>query len=231
MKRKFLTATLCIVAGLIILWTASIIYAALTITASSDTDWTAVAEGAVGESANLDISLSYSTTYQIQAFLNGTDAHEGTEFLIQTSFNTSGDEDWSDYCRFIELVGTANSEQIDDDPLDATDTTILCADTTGYTVDATSMRWVGIEDATLANSELVLQTGLTTNTNITIKDGVTNAHVLHTLMWNIAFSKSITIPMGVGIRARVVVNNNYDADGTASALNYRVRKVLTSVIQ
>ena len=201
--------------------------AALTITSSSVTDWTAVAEGAVAQSAVIDISGSYGTTIHVQAFLDTTDAHEGTEFLVQTSTNTTGNEDWTNYMPgFIDLVGTANSEAITNDPLAAGSTTITCADTTGYTVDATAMRWVAIEDGTLINSELVLQTGLTTNTSITCLDGTTNAHAAATVMWNVATSWSIRIPAGVGSRARIVVNNNYDADGTASSLNYRVRKTV-----
>lgn len=229
--RRFLTTSLCLLALGILLWTATVIYAALTITSSSDTDWTAVAAGASGESGTIDISGSYATAIQIQAFLDSTTAHEGTEFIVQTSFNTTGDEDWCDLTRFVDLVGTANSEAITNNPLAAASTTITVADTTGYTMDATSMRWVAIEDATLINSELILQNGFTTNTNITCQDGTTNAHVQNTLMYNIAFSRVIAVPFGSGVRARVVVNNKYDDDGTLSTLNYRVRKVLITAIQ
>ena len=229
--KRWLTIPFAVVVLGLVLWTATAIYAALTVTASSDTDWTAVAAAGTAQSGAIDISGSYATGIQIQAFLDSATAHEGTEFIIQTSFNTTGNEDWSDLARFTDLVGTANSEAITNNPLAAASTTITCASTTGYTVDATSMRWVAIENATLANSELILQTGFTTDTNITCLDGTTNEHAQNTLMWNIASSRTIAIPFGSGVRARVVVNNNYDADGTASSLNFRVRKVLVTAIQ
>lgn len=231
MKRRILTGTMMVAVLAICLYTTVAIYAALTITASGDLDWTAVAEAGVGESGTIDISASYATAIHIQAFLDTTDAHEGTEFIVQTSFKTSGDEDWATLTSFVDLVGTANSEAITNNPLAASSTTITCANTTGYTVDAAQMRWVAIEDGTLINSELILQTGFTTDTNITCQDGTTNEHAQNTLMYNIACSRVISIPFGSGVRARVICNNNYDADGTASSLNWKTNKIVVSAIQ
>lgn len=184
-------------------------------------DWTAVAQKAVGESAVIDITGGASI--KIQAFLDSTTAHVGTEFKVQISGNSSGDEDWQDYGgagSFIALSGTANSENITNNPLAAASTTITVASTTGYVTDDVVLPWRAIEDATLAHSELILQTGYTTDTSITIQDGTTNAHVQNTPMYNIAISKPIYIPPEQGRRARVIVNNNYDSNG--SSLNYRV---------
>lgn len=196
---------------------------AITNNVGSVTDWTAVAQGTVAESATLDTSGHYQTQLVIQAFLDSTTAHTGTEFRIQGSANTTGDEDWYDITQFVALIGTANSEAITNNPLAASSTTITCASTTGYTAGG----WRAIEDGTLANSELIFQVGLTTDTNITILDGTTNEHAQSTNMWNIAISRSVFIGAPAN-RVRVVVNNTYDSDG--STLNYKVRSLDTSGI-
>jgi len=193
---------------------------ALTKSVASVTDWTAVAQNAVGESAEVDISGCYDSSLSIQAFLDTETAHTGTEFIIQVSSNTSGNEDWQDYQRWTELIGTANSEAITNNPLAAASTTITCASTTGYTIAELPLAWRAIEDGTLANSEIILQTGLTTDTNITILDGTTNEHAQNTPMYSIAFTKEIWIPISYN-RVRLVINNTYDSDG--STLNYKVR--------
>ena len=188
-------------------------------TPKSITDWTAVAQNTVGESDTEDVNANYGSLLFIQAFLDSTTAHAGTEFIVQVSNNTSGDEDWYDLCRFTGLVGTANSEAITNNPLSAGATTITVADTGGRYETAPMAHWIAIEDGTLANSELVLQKGYTTDTNITIVDGTTNEHAQTTVMYDIADVWTIFIPPEV-YRIRVVVNNTYDVDG--STLNYKV---------
>jgi hypothetical protein len=228
MKRK-ITATI-LLSFLLICIFATPVLAALTITSSSVTDWTAVAAQATGESAVIDISGNYSTAIQIQAFLDSTTAHEGTEFIVQVSFNSSGDEDWSDLTKFKALIGTANSEAITNNPLSSSSTTITVADTGGAYETEPMGKWIAIEDGTLVNSELIWLTGYTTDTNITCQDGTTNEHAQNTLMYDIAISRTLIIPMAAGSRARVIINNGVDMDGTASSLNYRVLKTVTSAL-
>ncbi len=180
-------------------------------------DWTAVAQNTIVKSAEFDFSKMTDGILSIQAALDTTTAHTGTKFIVQISNSSSGDEDWNEYTNFVGLIGTANSEAITNNPLAAGSTTITCADTTGYTVLG---NWRFIEDATLADSELIFQTAVTTNTNITILDGTTNAHIQNTLMFNVALTQVISITKPV-YRLRVVVDNTYDADG--STLNYKVR--------
>ena len=179
-------------------------------------DWTAVAQNTVGESATLDISTFYHTSLLIQAFLDTTTAHTGTRFIIQLSHNAAGDENWGDFTQFNELVGTAVTDLIEDNPLIATSTVITL---TGHAYTALA-KWMAIEDGTLVDSELVFEVAQAVNT-ITILDGTANAHAVNTPMFNIAFSNSsIAVMIGSGLRMRVLVDNTYDADG--STLNYRV---------
>lgn len=204
------------------------VQAALTITSSVIDDWSAVAAQATDESTVIDISGNYATAIHIQAFLDSTTAHEGTEFKIQVSGNSSGDEDWTDYAVFTALVDTANSENITDNPLSSGSTTITVADTGGEYETEPMGKWIAIEDSTLANSELIWLTGFTTDTNITCQDGTTNEHAQNTTMYDIAISRTVVITFGAGSRARVICNNGYDMDGTASSLNWKVGKTVTT---
>jgi len=205
-------------------------FAALTITSSVINDWTAVGATATGESAVIDISSNFATAIHIQAFLDTETAHEGTVFSIQISGNSSGDEDWTTLTEFSALVGTANTEAIVDNPLASDSSTITVADTGGLYETEPMGKWIAIEDGTLINSELIWLTGFTTDTNITCQDGTTNAHVQTTAMFDIAMSKTIVIPFGCGSRARVICNNGKDMDGTASSLNWKVGKTVTTAL-
>lgn len=188
---------------------------AITKAVESINDWTAVAQNAVGESATLNCAGHYATELNIQAFLDTTTAHTGTEFIVQVSSNTTGDEDWHDYNRFVALIGTAVTDLIEDNPLNAASTAIAL---TGhaYTVEAI---WLAIEDGTLINSELVFEVSQTAN-EVVILDGTTNQHAQNTAMFNIAISEVIMLDASIN-RVRVVVNNTYDDNG--STLNYKVR--------
>ncbi len=190
-------------------------FGALTKTTSSVTDWTAVAQNTIGESATVDISDCYESVIHIQAGLDTTTAHTGTRFIVQVSANTTGDEDWQDFTEFVELIGTAATDLIENNPLAAGSTTITL---TAHALTVLG-KWLLIEDGTLANSELIFESASATN-SITILDGTTNAHAVNTAIFNVAFTKDITIPLGYQ-RVRVLVVNSYDNDG--STLNYKLR--------
>lgn len=222
--RKFWTAwllTVCCI--LLFVIPCSSVQAALTIDPEAVTDWTAVAQNTVAESGVITCSSNYLTTLHIQCFLDSTTAHTGTEFFVLVSSKDSGDEDWHLLGgKWTALIGTANSEAITNNPLAATSTTITMADTGGNYETPPMARWLAIEDGTLVNSELVLSTGYTTDTSITILDGTTNEHAQNTLMYDIADTKTFILPLGTN-RAKLIINNTYDIDG--STLNYKVNDV------
>lgn len=201
---------------------------ALTITSSVIDDWAAVAAQATDESTVIDISSNYVTAVHIQAFLDSTTAHEGTEFRVQVSGNSSGDEDWTDYSVFRALVGTANSEAQTENPLAVGQTVINCSDTGGLYETEPMGKWIAIEDGTLVNSELMWLTGYVTDTSVTVQDGTTVEHAQNVLMYDIAISRTIFIALGAGSRARVICNNGIDMDGTASTLNWKVGKTVAT---
>ena len=192
-------------------------------------DWTAVAQNGVGESAIYDNSANYSSALNIQAFLDSTAAHLGSEFLVQASANPTGNEDWQDLVRFLALAGTALDLTTTNNPAPV-GTTVFTSGTVaaGWEVKDLPSRIVGIKDIdVLADSELMLQTGYVLDTSITVQDGSTNAHAINSVIYSIAMTQNITLPTWVN-RVRVFVNNNYDNGG--SSLNYKVRaSIVTSL--
>lgn len=204
--------------------------AAPTITSSVIDDWSAVAEGAHDQSTVIDLSVNYATFVHIQAFLDlDATAHEGTEFRIQVSGLSSGDEDWSDYIVFLAMVDTCNEENIDDNPLAQGSGTILLTDTGGNYEDAILGGWIAIEDsASAADNELVWRVDFTTDTDIDILDVTTNAHATASNCYDVAISETKRISPGAGSRAKVICNNGYDDDGTACSLVWKVGKTVTT---
>jgi len=196
---------------------------ALTIGASAVTDWTAVAQNTIAESGIITLSSNYSTMLHLQAALDTTTAHTGTKFVVQVSSNATGDEDWQSFLEFVALIGTAVTDLIEDNPLAASSTAIAL---TGHLLTTEGI-WLLIEDGTLANSELIFLASQSTN-EIVALDGTTNAHAQNTAIFNIAISKVIQIPINAGMRARMIVDNSYDVDG--STLNFKLRTTQTTAI-
>lgn len=187
----------------------------ITATGSVITDWTAVAQNTLVHSDETDISDDLEALLILQAFLDTTTAHTGTEVIVEISHNTSGDEDWVELTRRVILVGTAATDLIEDNPLAASSTAIAL---TGHALTTLGI-WLAIEDGTLNNSELVREKSQTAN-EVVILDGTTNAHAQNTAIFNVAMSDTITYLTASVRRVRVLINNTYDADG--STLNYRL---------
>jgi hypothetical protein len=179
------------------------------------TDWTAVAQNTVVHSDELALTDDLSAILLLQAFLDTTTAHTGTEIITEISWNTSGDEDWTELTKRVILIGTAATDLIEDNPLAASSTAIAL---TGHALTVLS-KLLAIEDGTLANSEIVREKSQTAN-EVVILDGTTNAHVQNTAIFNVAISENIASLEAAIRRVRIVVNNAYDPDG--STLNYRL---------
>ncbi len=189
---------------------------AITKAVEAITDWTAVAQNTIGESAVLDCSGHYGTILCIQAFLDTTTAHaNGTDFRVQVSSATSGDEDWHDHTVFNGLAGTAATDLIENNPLAAGSTSITL---TAHALTVLG-KWLAIEDATLINSELFFEVSQSANAIVAL-DGTTNEHALNTAIFNLAMSEIVLLDASI-YRARVLVTNTIVAAG--SSLNYKVR--------
>ncbi len=178
-------------------------------------DWTAVAQNTVTKSTVFEFDGKHDGILNIQAALDTVTAHTGTKIIVQVSSNTSGDEDWQDLTEFVTLIGTAATDLIEDNP--------LAAGATSITLTAHALTVLGkllfIEDATLADSEIIKEASQSANAIVAL-DGTTNAHAVNTAIFNVAMTQNISIPSAIN-RIRVVVDNSYDSDG--STLNYKVR--------
>ncbi|HDZ39370.1 MAG TPA: hypothetical protein ENH62_14025 [Marinobacter sp.] len=181
-------------------------------------DWTAVAQNTIVESSEIDVSANKSTTLMIQAFLDTTTVQDanGADFIIQGSAAASGDEDWHDISTVAaQLVGTATTDLIEDNPLAAAATSLTL---TGHALTVEGI-WIGIEDGTLANSELIFVKSQSTNAVVAL-DGTTNSHALNTAVFNVALSRVDKIDNDSYQRLRVLFDNTQDPDG--SSFNYKL---------
>ena len=179
------------------------------------TDWTAVAQNTLVHSDILDISDDLEAQLMLQAFLDTTTAHTGTKIIVEVSWNTSGDEDWTDLTERVILIGTAATDLIEDNPLTAGSTSLTL---TGHTLTVEGI-WLGIEDGTIANSELGRVASQSANA-VVLLDGTTNEHAQNTAVFNVAISDVIALLSASIRRVRIVVDNSYDDNG--SSLNYRL---------
>ncbi len=190
--------------------------------------WAAVALNTVGEGAIINTSTHYTTELHVQAFLDtaAATAHTGTQLIIQkyTGPNPLAvvDEYWADHLWWDILVGTCNPEpQLHlTDPAPIGTVLFPVASTTNYVVADVPTTWIALQDPTLTNSELLLLTAITANTNITVLDGTTRTHAKTTSIFgNIAYSQIISIVTKNVMGIRVLMNNNKDSNG--AIMNWR----------
>ena len=181
-----------------------------------------VAQNSVLEGATTNVSACYDAALHIDIAQTNATAHTGTRIRVQVSSNTTGDEDWHDLAEVIPAYGTTNLEVITNNPLAVSGTSITVASTTEYTAGA----WIFLEDVdTFANSEWCYVTVVTTNTSLTIIDGVTRAHAVNSICNSVASRlPPIEIPDWAQ-RVRVIYDNTYDADGATVAVRCRISKL------
>lgn len=196
---------------------------ALTKSVAAVDEWAEVAQNAVREGATTDVSGCYAATLHISYALTSATAHTGTKIEIQLSSNTSGDENWTTLTSFLTKTGTPNPEPQTEDPLAVGQTTINCISTVGL-YDDDEIRWIFIEDGTVANSEMMLLVSHVGNTSVTVQDGTTNEHAQSVNMFDIADVVAVQLPITAN-RVRVVYDNTYDADGATCHTLCRITKV------
>ena len=204
---------------------------ALTITGAALDAWALLAQNAVREGAAVDLSESFASELHIDVALGNTTAHTGTRILVQVSSAAADDEFWTTIQDFIALVGTANTEVVLNNPLAAAASQIEVADLTGFTVATGGTLLAFLLDNTVANSELVRIVSTSVeggNDLINLLDPVKREHAVTTsVLSNIAATYKVEIPMGA-LRARVLYDNLYDADG--AAIYCRTRVITTTAV-
>jgi len=168
------------------------------------------------------LSNSYQSALHIDIALTSAGVHNGTRIIVQTASDAGGDEFWTNYLDFVGPVGTANLEAVTNNPLAQGAKTITVASTTGY--EAEGVLEIFLKDNTPANSELLMLTDFTSNTDLTVLDGTVREHANTSVLSNIAKSYEIFLPLGI-ILARVLYDNTYDDDGATVFTRARVVEV------
>ena len=212
---------------LLILVTVTTVNAAPTKTVAQIDEWAAVAQNGFREGATYDVSGAYAAILHIDMALTSENvAHTGTRIVVQTSSNTTGDEDWTVLSTWIGPTGTGQCQALAGAE-SATDTVIEIADTTGFvTFDAAgSPHEVFILDNAVATSEPATQYTVVASTSITLVDGLTNAHDASDSVCSIMRTYPVQLPLAAN-RVRVYYDNTYDVNG--SAVHTRTRITLTT---
>ena len=198
---------------------------ALTIAATAVDAWALTAQNAVREGDVMNLSDSFASTVFVDVALGNTTAHTGTRILLQVSSSAADDEFWSDLVEFVAVVGTANTEVMLNNPLAASGVQIEVADLTGFTVATGGVLQAFLLDNTVGNSEIVQIVSTSVeggNDLINIQDGVKRSHAVTTsVLSNVAESRAFALPGGV-LRARVLYDNLYDANGATIYTRTRV---------
>ncbi len=184
-------------------------------------EWAEVAQNAVREGATIDVSGDFAVQIHISVALTAETAHTGSKIEIQTSGNTSGDEDWTTYKTLFSPTGTANSEATSGTET-AGATVIECASTVGL-YDDDETRWIFFEHTTIANSEMALLVSHVANTSVTVQDGITNDQTAGT-MFDIAQNYTVPLPFGAN-RFRIIYDNTFDVDGSTIHTYARISRV------
>ena len=69
-----------------------------------------------------------------------------------------------------------------------------------------------------------MQKSYLANTNIDIMDGTARAHAVNSILYNVAATYVVQLPMAAQ-RVRIIYNNCYDADGSTVAIKSGIVEV------
>ena len=211
-------------------------HAALTKTENTQAlEWVelAAAEGATGmkETGTIDVSGCYSAVLHIDCCLSSTTAHEGTEIVVQTASEAGVDDAWTTLTKFIGPIGTAT--KADFAANEAAAQTILDVTNPDTTHLNHQGKFIFIEHSgTVASCEIAYQIDDSADAGdtITVLDGITHAQTsaasdIYTVDGShvsAVGTYTVEVPIAAS-QARVIFNNWYDDDGTASTVHIRVR--------
>lgn len=115
-----------------------------------------IAQNTILEGATVDVSGMYDVALYIDCALSSTTAHTGTEILVQTSSNTTGDNMWENLISFVGPIGTAIKVDLGGDEA-AGQTVLTVTNPVTSNLDLLG-KFLFLENtATPANSEIVYE--------------------------------------------------------------------------
>ncbi len=184
--------------------------------------WLEVAQDGTRLGATEDLAANYGSLLHVDVALCTTTAHTGTEVVVQIlSDSTNAKDNWHTLTRYVCCVGTAVTLALDaTEP--AGETSIACTNPATANMDNDG-KFKFIEHATDANSEIVYQSanGGDGGDTITILDGLAHEQTSSSALFDIddavteaVSMQTISIPIEAD-SVRVLINNTYDADGSA----------------
>lgn len=175
-----------------------------------------VASGAVVVSSVIDVSTIFAACFFVHFGRRATTALTvPTNFRIEGSAKSSGDGHWFPLAIVSSEIAAAESEAVSGTEA-AGSTVIEVASTTNLTVGDI----VYFDNGTIANSEWGRIKAVSTNTSITLEEGIVNAQTGATIFDQ---GQIITIPVDLSLvkRVRVVVDNA----GTGQAIAAEVEMI------
>ena len=116
-----------------------------------------IAQNTVLEGATVDVSGLYDVTLYIDCCLSSTTAHTGTEIVVQTSSNTTGDNMWENLTAFCGPTGTAIKVDLGGDEA-AGQTVLTVTNPVTSNLDLLGKFLFLEHTGTSANSEIVYET-------------------------------------------------------------------------
>ena len=221
----------------IVLCFVTISQAALTKTENTQAmEWTKLTAtgdaSGIQETGSIDVSAAYAATLHIDCCLASATAHEGTEIIVQIASEAGVDDAWTELTRFVSTAATAVKSDVGAD--EAIGQTVLSVTNPATGVldhDGKFIFLYPVDDANLANCEIAYQIDNSGDAGdtITVLDGITHALTVDTDVYTVDGTSgsavntwAVSIPMSAS-QCRVIFNNNYDDDGTASTVIIRVR--------
>jgi hypothetical protein len=214
--------------ALLFLCFASTAQAALSKGVAQVDGWMAVAQNATTVGATATLSGNYQTALVIDAALTSVTATtNGLGIVVEGSSTTSGDNNWYQIASYTALAGVTAITNNMTSNISAAATLIPMTNTTGFATFTNSSlpsyltNLVYIKDSTINNSEVRTQTTFSSNANITVDTGVTNAHANNTAIWNSVANNMISIPDST-YRIRVIYNNKLDPSGSSADVRSNV---------
>lgn len=176
---------------------------------------------------NASSTLSLAGSVGMAVYDVATEMHDGTRVIVQVSSADTGNENWSDLVEFYMPVTQEPNELINDEDFlnnEGVGDTVFEIGDTGGNFDDDGARWIAaIDVGTIADTEMSFQYDYTTNTDITVLDGLTNAKDnTNDFLSDIAETRTISIP-AMYKRIRFIYDGTTDEDFDGPSVIFRTR--------
>lgn len=216
---------------ILILFFVQTAYAVPTKSVSQVLEWTLIDSDDVQTTETITVTGNYAHILHIDCCLASTDAHEGTEIIVQISSEADVNDSWTNWRRFVGPTGTATKSDCNDA---SSGTTVYVTNPATGNLDHDGKFIFIYDTATIANSTIAYQVDNSGDAGDTITlleapnttDTDCDIYTIDGNMEDGANSAvgtyAVELPISASY-ARVIFNNFYDTDGTNANVCVRVR--------